>query len=97
MRLQKPYSDPGLENQGTNQGRLKKRPITHYNGPPPPLNLHFKHGSLTLCIPYLGLANKEDSFGLSILLGYLEDPKYGKMASRKFHALLKEIKSELGI
>ena len=62
----------------------------------PPMNLQFKHGSLNLCIPYLGLASKRDSIGLTILVGFLESPKHGQMVSRKFQKMLEEIRREIG-
>ena len=64
--------------------------------PLPPMNLQFKHGSLNLCIPYLGLASKRDSIGLTILVGFLESPKHGQMVSRKFQKMLEEIRREIG-
>ena len=43
----------------------------------------------------MGLASKRDSIGLTILVGFLESPEYGQMASQKFQKLLQEIRQEI--
>ena len=81
-----------LQNRGVNHP-ARRSPV---RPPLPPMNLQFKHGSLNLCIPYLGLASKRDSIGLTILVGFLESPKHGQMVSRRFQRMLEEIRREIG-
>ena len=60
----------------------------------PLTNLFFRHGSLSLCMPFLGHGSKRDAIGLSVLLGMLEDPRQGSEVSNRFHQFMVELRKD---